>query len=291
MRNLINAEAHQGALNIGTSKPQLITDENFELWLMKSAGSFQGPVGGARLLFNEYFATRVAQELGMPVVPVACVQVSREFLDNNPRLRLPEFGNFIEGLHFACQFREGLPLISFEQSGQVAMLATKTMNWLDSNAVTTFDTWVFNADRAYDYQSRHFENSGNLLFENVAQGLYRMLMIDHGLAFSGDWHDDPNLEPAYRVGNWALALFGHMDLFFKHGWITLAECQNWMQKISLLSLSQLQNIVAEVPAVWKQGISVAEINALLGSLLTRSQLIGNLFTTAFTKAQSEALAR
>jgi hypothetical protein len=292
MSTIIHAATYHQPLAQGSSHPQLVGDENQIPWVMKSANSFQGGhSGGNRLLFNEFFATRLAQELGMPVLPVAPIQVTDTFLKLHPELKTQSYGNFSAGLHFASQFRQGLPLSLLIKSGQESLIPSYTTNYPDANAIVAFDTWVFNADRAVDTAQGHCENQDNLLFESVGARLFRMLMIDHGLAFSGDWHDDSTRNPHQRIGNWALLLLGHLDIFFKYAWITQIGYEDWASRISSLTLHRLQDLVGEVPLAWKQGITMVEMDKFLNYLLQRITQLKYILTTTMPIAQTQAQAR
>jgi hypothetical protein len=291
MHPIITAQIHLDSLQNGSSKPQIFADENLNQWVVKSAHSFQGPYNG-RLLFNEYVATRIAETIGMPVFQVAAISITPGILSAYPFLADPNFGAFSPGLHFAISYKPGYPLAQFIQSGQLQLIQSNTTNKTDANGIMAFDTWACNVDRAVDYPGpNHHENPGNLFFETIVPGMYRMIMIDHGIVFTGDWHDDPNKIPLHRIGYWALALMGHLDVFFKNQWADLAQCLHWVQGIQALTLVDLQTIVSEVPLPWKAGISQIEIDALLACLLARAHQVGTVITQGFPQAQHFALAR
>jgi hypothetical protein len=283
MHPIVTAQVHIESLNLGSSRPQLFADENLNQWVVKSVHSFQGTHTG-RMLFNEYVATRIAETIGMPVYPVAAMSVSAGIMNAYPHLASKEFGSFTPGLHFASAFHTGYPLAHFVQSQRLDLVQKNTTNRMDANAVMAFDSWAFNCDRAVDQQvqvngaavNQHLENHGNLHFEKIMSGLYRMVMIDHGLAFFGSWHDDPSLAPHARLGNWGHLLLGNMEIFFKNQWANLIECMAWVQKLQTLTLAHLQSIASEVPTVWRSGISDAEIHNLLIYLEERAYQIGHI---------------
>jgi len=303
MHPLVSAETHVAPLVLGSSRPQIIADDQLNQWVVKSINSFQGPLGGngSRLLFNEYVATRIAQESGMPILPVAAISISQHFLNLYPQLMTPPFGGFTPGIHFASLYKAGYSLSDFVQSGQVDLIKTKTTNSPEANAVMVFDTWACNSDRAFDeYQiapngiltmGRHIENHGNLLFETLGPGLFRMLMIDHGLAFNGDWHDDPSKDPRYKIGNWWLVMRGHLDIFFKFGWANLGDCTSWVANITALTLQQIQSVISEVPLPWMVGISNTELNSLATYLHIRSSQLNAAISQSFHTVERFALAR
>jgi hypothetical protein len=301
MLSIIQAEMHVEPLGKGSSNPQIIADNNLSQWVVKSMGSFQGSVGGSRFLFNEYVATRMAEAIGMPVLPVGAISISTDFLRLYPFLTKPEYGGFTPGLHFASAHRVGNPLSHFMLSRTLDSIKSKTVNGHESNAVISFDTWVMNSDRAFDVYTqltdgrlvanKHGENPDNLLFETVGPGLHRLIMIDHGLAFNGDWHDDLAKDPNFHVDNWPIFLKGHLDIFFKFGWIDLQSCLNWVRKICNFTLTQIYSIFSEVPLAWKIGISDAEQESLALCLLKRLHYLSLVIRHSLPSLQNAALVR
>ena len=256
----------------GSSKPQLIVDQNLEQWVVKSANSTQGQSPNDNQMFNEMFAVTVAEKLRMPVMPGRVIEISDAFLDVYPDLRRPEFGGFTAGKHFASLFRKGISLREALASKREDALRD-TINATDANAVICFDTWTFNHDRACWGPHGIIMNSSNLIFLPSGQKLFELRVIDFGLSFGGDWHDDTSKSPPLRLGNWHREVLGYMPIFFLFKWINDTVCSDWTVKINSLTYSDLEKIALSVPYDWRQHISLPLLQKFLLTLIGRS---GNL---------------
>ncbi|BDP43350.1 hypothetical protein DAETH_33190 (plasmid) [Deinococcus aetherius] len=270
MRPHLYATSHVGPLDHGNSHAQILLDENHVAWVVKSlASAQQGPTRG-RALFNDYVATRVAELLNLPVPQVSVILVEDVLLDAFPTLRTQAFGTFTPGFHLAIRYHQGVTLRDFRSAGLSSLADRRVVNKLAANAVVTFDTWTCNPDRAVETDLGLYENEGNLLFETSRPGELRLMMLDQGQAFAGDWHDQPDGNPFSRLGAWPLRLMGHLNLFVRGRWLDLESCLEYVSHIQHVPLVDLRSIVHEVPWAWREGISEAEIEELLLYLIRRA---------------------
>lgn len=151
---------------------------------------------------------------------------------------------------------------------------------MDANGIMSFDTWSLNVDRAVggtSESSPYLEKDDNILLETVVSNQLRMMMIDQGLAFGGDWHCNPNGEPSRMVGQWPNEILGHLDFFFKNDWTKLSECLDWIKRLQSLTFGTLQAIVKEVPHTWCSQVTNEEIDELLLYLIKRASTLERVF--------------
>lgn len=297
MHRPIYAAKHHGPVGAGQSAAQLIYDEEHEPWIVKSVASVQGGVNGAYTLFNDYVATRLAEELGLPVGRVASIAIDNEFLTAFPDLLLPTHGSFTRGFHFAIKKMQGLSLYEFYSlyanalRNRPDLFSGRIVNKTESNAIIAFDSWTFNADRAANLPGGFAENAGNLFLESIGPKQMRMVMIDQGLAFGGSWHNDPLRNDTSKLGNWPIVMLGYMNFFFQNGMVDLGECQRWATVFSGVTLKTLSDIVDEVPTAWRRNIDDATASALATTLLTRALTLHSTFIAQYPLVYAGAKAR
>jgi hypothetical protein len=291
MSLIINAMEYHSPLMQGTSKPHIIVDDNHDKWVVKSASSSQGSLASKKLLFNEMFATFIAEHIGLPVVPARAMDISKEFLEEHSHLKKPDFGSFKPGLHFASQHIDGHSLSALGRAKQ-SHLANTTINFPDANGIISFDSWSNNRDRAWEnLNGSHQENHGNLMFRTMDKGLLEMKMIDFGLSFSGDWHCSTKGSTSNRVGKWAFELLGHYDIFFACKWVDSADCKDWSNKIKDLPYSQLEELALQVPYEWRTTINLAQMKEFLLYLISRGQDLKDVIEKSLPKAKTNASLR
>lgn len=297
MHNPVYAATHKGPLGAGQSAAQLIYDDEHTPWVVKSIASLQGGVNGQLTLFNDYVATRIAEELGLPVARVASVTIDNEFLDAFPILRQPSHGSFTRGFHFASQHMQGMPLSTLYSNYANALrnkpdlFSSRLTNRSEANAIAVFDSWTHNADRAVNIPGHFGENLGNLFLESQGQKALRIVMIDQGLAFGGYWHNDSAVNDHCRIGNWPLMILGCMNFFFENKMLDQFECERWCDIITTVNLKTLTDIIDEVPTAWRRDIDNNTATALSMSLLQRAVSLKALFASGYPIIHGDAVRR
>ncbi|MFC4456573.1 HipA family kinase [Deinococcus sonorensis] len=281
MHVYLNATSYEGPLEEGNSHAQIFLDEAHTAWVVKSVTSSRLGITHGRALFNEFVATRVAELLGLPVPQVAIMAVDDPLLNAFPELRTPASGSFSAGLHLATRYHQGITLRAFRTAGVPELAQRKVINKLDANGVVTFDTWLCNPDHADETELGLYENEGNLLFETTRPGELRLMMLDHGQAFTGDWHDRADGDPVRRLGSWPTRLMGHYEVFVRGRWLNVTSCVEWLAQIQKVTLADLKRIVNEVPAAWREEIPEGEVEKLLLYLLVRATTIEKIVYQEF----------
>lgn len=159
-----------GRAQHGTTEPFICRGRDGRLYFVK------GQHAGYRSMICEWVASRVAQELGLPVAPFTLVELP-EILVNESFV--PDALDLGKGEAFGSQEIEFASQLQWSQVGTIdAGLRTQTL---------VFDWWIANSDRILGEAGGNV----NLLWTSAPEQLH---LIDHNLAFSsevvdGSWAD------------------------------------------------------------------------------------------------------
>lgn len=275
----------------GSSKAQIILDEQGEAWVVKSINSPQGHISGMKTSFNDYLAGRMLELLGLPVAEVALMEIDEDFLDNYyPQLRAPEYGSFNAGFHFACKFHQGcFTLRDINNLGMLTQLQDRCANRQVVNDMAAFDSCVANWDRANVLLGGFAQNLDNILFQQTAAGM-SVLLIDHGWSFAGDWNTAHPPTAYYTVGHWPQEVFGVYHDLTRLGWYTEAQIQTGVDAMQRISLRSLHDIVDEIPTSWKLFTTQTSMDTMLVHLTQRISTYHAVVAQAFAPTHARALA-
>jgi hypothetical protein len=136
---------------------------------------FQNNPQHVRVLANEFFATRLAAFLGLPVPEVVIIGVSESLIENSPGLRVEIAGASIRctaGLHCGSRYIAD-PYRDYVLEYLPDSIFHKIVNRGDFARVLAFDKWAGNTD------------SRQALFTKHGRG-YHVTFIDQGYCFNAD---------------------------------------------------------------------------------------------------------
>ena len=148
----------------GVTEPFICRSDNGDLYVVK------GKVGcGREALRSEWIAGRYAQELGLPIPPIAVVTVPPELVEDSAIRGIQELGT---GDSFGSLFQEGAQEISWSVSRAVdPQLGAR---------VLLFDWWIQNNDRMLT----ELGGNPNLICSPDAASVK---LIDHQAAFDREF--------------------------------------------------------------------------------------------------------
>ena len=226
------------------------SDGNF--YIVKFCNNPQHP----RVLANEMFATRLAEEVGLPVPSTAIVEVAEQLVAHTPDLCI-QFAHHTVPCQAGIQF--GSRYVVDPVLGQVLDCFPVTMLCRVRNLETfagmlVLDKWLGNADgRQAAFWRRGRERS------------YQASFIDHGYCFSaGDWTfpDDP-----------LRGVYASKEVYEGvRGWDSF---QPWLSRIENLREDLLWKAAEGIPSAWYGGDSRALEN-LACVLIARRRVVRDL---------------
>ena len=220
---------------------------------------FQNNPQHRRILVNELLGTRLAARLGLPVTPVAIIQVSEELIRLTPELCMemprarvpcqagPQFGSRYPGDPRRLTLHDFLP---DEQLRGVE-------NLHDFAGMLVFDKWTCNTD------------GRQVIFQRKRQK-YRAVMIDQGFCFnSGEW----SFPDAPLRGRYARSCV--YDGIFR-----LEDFDPWLSKLETqIDEHAIWDCAAEIPPEWYDSDADA-LSRLLDALNRRRGTVKELLWSA-----------
>ena len=219
---------------------------------------FQNNPQHARVLANEWMATRIAERIGLPVPVAEIVEVGEWLISKTPELHIQLGGIKVPckpGLQFGSRF------VIHPMDGQVLDYMPESM--LDSAHVRNFevfagalafDKWVCNADgRQVVYWRRGRERK------------YTIALVDQGHCFNaGEWNfPDSPLRGVFAFN----AVYSGV-----RGWESF---QPWLERIEDFSSAELASFAEAIPPEWYEGDWDA-LAALIEKLTARRSRVREL---------------
>jgi hypothetical protein len=213
---------------------------------------FQNNPQHSRVLVNELLGTRLAARMGLPVPPVAVVDVGPDLIRVTPALciELPRSRTPCRaGLQFGSSYPgnpRSLTLYDFLPDEQLRQV----QNLYDFAGMLVFDKWTCNTNGR---QTLFFRDGGRARSDtytpgasqpteapNAAGGSYRTVMIDQGFCFNaGEWnYPDAPLRGLYTRNRVYEGVTG-MDSFAP-----------WIGRVQNIGERVLEELVGEVPPEW-----------------------------------------
>ena len=219
---------------------------------------FQNNPQDVRVLANEWFATRLAQMLGIPVPEPAIVEVSPWLIEHTPELRCDVGGRkvpFTSGLCFGSRYvsdDDGATVLDYLAECHVDRIA----NVDDFARVLVLDKWAANCD-----------GRQCVFVRNPRARKYRVTFIDHGYCFNaGEWTfpDTPlrGVYPCNRVYEGVT------------GWESFEPALSRAQEMSLDDISAC---AAGMPSEWYEH-DADGVERLIETLYSRRAIISDLIT-------------
>lgn len=190
--------------------------------------------------------------MGLPMSPVAIVEVSELLISETPAL---ERFRSTPGKQFGCVFQ------AKGHEDTWPSVLSKASNLADLAGIMVFDTWMHNQDRA--------DNMTNLQVVRDAASSYRVIIYDHGWAFGGTpvWSAESLREQRERilVPNIDGSVYGQFKPYVKP-----TDFEPWLSKLEALDPAIIAQLIEEIPEEWE--VSREEKQALLDYLTSRQRL-------------------
>jgi CheY-like chemotaxis protein len=199
----------------GGSEPQLMRASDGYLYVVK----FQDNPQGSRVLANELLASRLAQQLGLPVAKAEILELPPN-LAKTLYFETPEGPRRIfPGLHV------GVRLVISPIKGRIydflpRAYADQIRNKEHFSGIQMFDLWTCNRDTR---QAVYWKRS--------QQKKFTVTFIDNGHCFGGP--------------NWKLPLDVTADCF-----PSVAEGSYWLAKLDSFPTDLISRLAAEIPTEW-----------------------------------------
>jgi hypothetical protein len=226
------------------------SDDNF--YVVKCQHNPQG----SRILANEFFATRLAELLGLPVPATSIVNLDSWLIDHEQKLSF-ELAHGTEkcvpGLQFGSRYI-GDPRQDYVLEHLPTRLLRHVSNLHAFAGMLAFDKWTANSDG----REVAFLRKGTEL------GL-TAYFIDQGYCFNGNtWNlDDENL----------LGLYGLNEAYASvEGWESF---EPWLSRIENLPITQIWKFASEIPPEWYDKQS-GDLETLVEALYARRSIVRDL---------------
>jgi hypothetical protein len=217
---------------------------------------FQNNPQHIRILFNEYFATKLGIRLGLPMPDVQIIDVSEWLIDNTPELKIDAAGLSVPcaaGLQCGSEYAadpeqshifDYLPEAMFKRISNLNAFAQ----------VLVFDKWTGNSDgrQAIFVKARHARS-------------YQAMFIDQGYSFNaGEWDfSDRDLRGVYA----------HNSVYETvTGWNSFEPV---LSRLEHIEFSELWRFASDIPKQWYENDSEG-LSELISTLIKRRTLVRNL---------------
>jgi hypothetical protein len=241
----------------GGAQAHLLEGEDGAFYVVK----FRNNPQHRRILINEWLACAFLRYLQIHVPDTAIVELTAEFLADNPDLYL-SIGSHREpiaaGLHFGSRMAVDPNRVAIFDFLPDALLA-KIENRIDFVGALAFDKWVGNVDsrQAVFFRARA-KSWTPLKGEAPARIGFFAQMIDHGFAFNGphwQFQDSPNQGLYFRT-----AVYDEVR--------SLDSFQPWLSMIENFPIEVIDSAWKEIPRDWLNG-DESQLDQLLEELLRR----------------------
>ncbi len=210
-----------------------------------------------RVLVAEYFGTKLAALLGLPVPECALVEVTEDLIEETPGLTVISIGGelvpCLPGIQFGSKFVGGF-FPGMTQDYLPENLLAKVMNLQDFVGALVFDKWTHNDD-----------GRQAVFHKRLRQRRYTAAFIDQGYCFgAGSWEfKDAPLKSTYAR---------NLPYAEVSGWKSF---EPWLSRMKNLEEQAVWEIARTVPLEWYGGL-VHEIEALVEKLMQRRADVAEL---------------
>lgn len=248
----------------GGAQSHLIEADDDRTYIVK----FQNNPQHRRILINELIASTFLRYLQIATPETAIVNVSRQFLDDNPEVHI-QLGTtrspITPGWHFGSCY-PGDPARTAVYDFLPDVLLGQVSNPTDFMAMLAFDKWSSNSDARQSIfvraRLRQFVPSSST--HPLKLG-FVALMMDHGFIFDGphwNYTDSPIQGLYFRT-----SVYRNV-----RGW---DDFQPWLEQIANFPESVVDDALKQIPAEWMDGDG-GRLQALLEKLMTRRKRVAGL---------------
>jgi hypothetical protein len=211
----------------GGAQAHLMRAEDGHYYVVK----FQNNPQHRKVLANEFLATRLAEQVGLPVPATEIITVSDWLVQNTPELRIEIAGHSVPclaglqcGARYVCdpfagQVFDYLPESMFERIKNPEAFA----------GMLAADKWLGNAD-----------GRQAVFWRKTGEKKYNVTFIDQGYCFN--------------AGEWTFPDLALHGVFYRNyvyarvtGWQSF---EPWLSRIEKLSPSTIRDIAGEIPPLW-----------------------------------------
>jgi hypothetical protein len=220
---------------------------------------FQNNPQAIQILANEYLATKLGLNLGLPMPEVRIIKVSEWLIQNSPDLKI-ELGMgsapCATGLQLGSRYVAD-PLEAIVCDYLPEAMLRRIANWQDFSKVLAFDKWTGNSD-----------GRQAVFVKQPKERRYRTVFIDQGYCFNaGEWNfpDSPLRGTSARNSAYERVT----------GWQVFEPT---LSRIAQISEETLRGIAGEIPPEWYEHNSEA-LSRLIESLYQRRSLVAELITS------------
>jgi hypothetical protein len=225
-----------------------------------------GNQGGPHRLAADWVGTQLAAWLGLPTFDFAIIYV-------RPENDIPFYhGNKAQpGPAFITRKDPGMTW------GGDASTLGKLINPEDVGKLVLFDTWVRNVDRYPPNPATRRPNRGNVFLssENVPDGRWRLLAMDHTHCFDGPGYLDARLDRIDFVQDEQIyGLFPEFKPFIQPHKSSLTTA---VTKLKTLDVAWMQELVGQIPAEWQ--VDQPARAALANQVCGRAAFLSDNFIT------------
>ncbi len=258
----------------GGAQSHLIAGEDGHFYVVKFTNNPQH----RRILVNEWLASAFLRYLQIHVPETALIQVSEDFLAQNPDVYF-SIGSrrerILPGLHFGSKMSVNPDKVAVFDFLPEKLLG-KVENRVEFLGTLVFDKWVGNADsrQAVFFRARA-KTWTPLKGEAPARIGFFAQMIDHGFAFNGphwEFQDTPLNGLYFRTSVYEEV--ASLDSF-----------QPWLDMVTNFPIEVIDAAWKEIPREWLDQ-DEDELEKLLESLLKRRRKVSQLIDDVRRKRAS-----
>ncbi|MGH9774892.1 MAG: HipA family kinase [Candidatus Acidiferrales bacterium] len=240
----------------GGAQAQLIRCDDGSYYIVK----FQNNPQHTRILVNELLGTRLAARLGLPVAPVAVVEVPQELITKTEDLVI-QLGRGRTPCEAGWQFGARYPgdptqLVVYDFLPDEQLREVENLS--DFLGMLVFDKWTCNTN-----------GRQAIFFRERGRSKHEAMMIDQGFCFNaGEWNfPDAPLRGLY-VRHRVYQSVGGMKSFGP-----------WLERLERLDASELDQIASEIPPEW-YNFETEALERLCEQLLRRRNRVSELLLDA-----------
>jgi len=221
------------------------------------AVKFQKNPQGTRVLFNEYLAARIAEDIGLPVIHPKIIAISPQVAQCNPDLYF-DFPhgrcNVPAGCHFGSRYIDTAVSRVYDWLPAAMLREEFVRNIAAFAGMLAFDKWTCNADS----RQAIFVRTGH-------EKKYSAVFIDHGYCFNSTYWRFANS----RLGGAYLQNEAYDSVV---GWESF---EPWITRIEEFSEQALIRYSSEIPPEWYDE-DLALVHDLIARLYKRRRIVREL---------------
>jgi hypothetical protein len=249
----------------GGAQAHLIESGEGSFYVVKFTNNPQHP----RVVINEWIASVVLQHLGISTPDTAIVNISRNFILDNPEVHIQLRSSRTPptcGPHFGSRFAgETGQKVTYSRLPNAIL--GRVANLADFCGVLVADKWLGNTDSRQSVFVR--APGANLPASFVAN------MIDNGQAFDGGhWR----FEDSPLRGPYSGRVYEHVR--------SLKAFEPWLRAVATFPETILEEAFQRAPLLWRCGNSEAAFGKLLKQLMQRRERVDHLIYACRAQASN-----